>query len=59
MSSLRFTVVGNVGAPAHNVFSESQNDMDSEGDDDEVQFSDDPISTILEIPISSNPHGEV
>ncbi|KAK7681830.1 hypothetical protein QCA50_015177 [Cerrena zonata] len=59
MSSLRFTVVGNVGAPVHNVFSESQNDMNPEGDVDEVQFSNDPISTILEIPISSSPQGEV
>lgn len=57
VSTLRFNVVGNVGAPIHNVFSD---DSDLEQDDnDEIQFSSDPMATMLDAPSTSNPPEEV
>ena len=51
-STLMFarSIVGNIGAPVHNVFGESLDLTDAQSE--EIQFSDDPLSTIL---ISGNP----
>ena len=48
-STLRFatSMVGNIGAPVHNVLSGSFDFVDAEADD--IKFSDDPLSTILMI----------
>ena len=48
-STLMFarSIVGNIGAPVHNVFGESLDLGDAQSE--EIQFSDDPLSTILMI----------
>ena len=50
-------MVGNIGAPVHNVLSGSFNFIDAEAD--EIKFSDDPLSTILMIGNLENCQDEV
>ena len=54
VSTLRFNIVGNIGAPVHSVFSDDQCEVD-----EEIRFSDDPMSTILGIPSSTSEPDEV
>ena len=50
-------MVGNMGAPVHNVLSGSFDFIDAEAD--EIKFSDDPLSTILMIGNPENCQDEV
>ena len=49
-------MVGNIGAPVHNVLSGSFDFIDAEAD--EIKFSDDPLSTMLMIVNPDNCQGE-